>query len=148
MAPSNRQKAQDNYVRCKQLIKVRLAEGTLPFNSEGKVVRSEIYEALGVSRSVMNQNPRVRRFLEATERWARMTKLTLGMPLKESDEAWRASGASDKSTAQLQARNSFLEKKVAALTEEIHELRKAVKSAEWIDKFLDDPSGTQGGLPW
>jgi hypothetical protein len=148
MSPSNQQKGQDYYQQSKRLIKNRLAESTLSFSAEGKVVRSEIYKAINANRNVVRQNPRVKRLLAATERWARMRGLTSPAPLRESDEAWRASGAVDKTAAQLQARNNFLEKKVAALTAEVGELRRAVKRSEWLDKFLAEPNGTQGALPW
>lgn len=145
---SNRQKAQKYYDNCKRFIKNRLAEKTLSFSAEGKVVRSEVYEAINATRGVMNQNPRIKRLLAATERWAQSRGITSANSLQESSEAWRASGASDKSAAQLQARANYLEKQVAALTVENRELRKSVKRAEWIDKFLNDPNSNQGSLPW
>lgn len=145
---SNRQKAQDNYVNCKRLIKASLAEGTLSFSAEGKVIRSEIYEAIKVSRSVMNQNPKIKRLLEATERLAkRKGVVSSASPLKITG-AGRASGKSDPSMVHLQAQLSFLERRVAALTVENRELRKTVKRAEWLDKFLNDSDGRQGAFPW
>lgn len=148
MTLSNRQKAEEYYERCKQFIKKRLENEALSFSSEGKVVRSEICEAINVSRSVMNQNPRIKRLLGATERWARIKGITHGGHFKESNDAWRASGTIDKSVLQMQARLNFLEKQVAALTVENRELRKSSKRAEWIDRFMNDSNGRQGALPW
>jgi hypothetical protein len=148
MTDSNRQKAQDYYENCKRFIKNRLAEKTLSFSAEGKVVRSEIYEAIKATRGVMNQNPRIKRLLVATERWARRRGIVAATALPESSEAWRAPGASDRSMVQMQARLNFYEKQVAALTVENRELKRTVKRAEWLDKFFNDPNSTQGALPW
>jgi hypothetical protein len=148
MTSSNRQKAQEYYESCKRFIKNKLAEGTLSFSAEGKVIRSEVCEAIRASRSVMNQNPRIKRLMSATERWARIKGIIAISPLQKSSEAWRAPGTTDKSLAQMQARINYLEKQVAALTVENRELRQSVKRSEWIDKFLNDPNGRQGALPW
>lgn len=148
MTFSNRQKAQDYYENCKRFIKTRLAEGTLSFSAEGRVVRSEVYAAINASRSVMNQNPRIRRLLAAAERWAHRRGITVARPPAASSEAWRASGAGDRAMAQMQARLDYLERQVAALTTENRELKKVVKRADWIDRLLDDSEGTQGALPW
>jgi len=148
MTASNKQKAQVYYERCKRFIKNGIKERTLSFSFEGKVVRSEVYAAINVSRSVMNQNPRIKRLLRATERWAQKKGLTSAITPQKSDRAWRASGNNDPSIVQMQARLNYLEKQIAALTVENRQLKKAVSRAEWIDKFLNDPEGKQGALPW
>lgn len=147
MTMNNRQKAQEYYEDCKRFLKNRLAEGTVPLSAEGKVVRSEVYMAINASRAVMNQNPRIKRLLGATERLARIKRITVAAPEKSSG-AWRASGSVDPFAAQMQARNNYLEKQIAALTTENRELRRAVKRAEWLDKLINDPEGRQGALPW
>jgi hypothetical protein len=148
MTASNREKAEEYYESCKRLIKNRLAEGTLSFSAEGKVVRSEVYRAINTSRGVMNQNPRIKRLLKAAERLARMKGIVPAASPGKSSRAWRASGSSDPSAVQMQVRLNYLERQVAALTVENRELKKAVKRAEWIDKFIDDSQGRQGALPW
>lgn len=148
MTLSNQQKAQEYYEKCKRLIKRRLADGSLAFSAEGKVVRSEIYNAINASRAVMNQNPRIRRLLGAVERIARMRGLISATNTEKSMSYERASGSSDPRTVQMQVRISHLEKQVVALTAENRELRKTVNRAEWIDRFLSGVGGTQGSLPW
>jgi hypothetical protein len=148
MTSSNRQKAEDYYLACKRFIKTRLSEKTLSFSAEGKIIRSEIYEAINASRGVMNQNPRIKRLLLATERWARMRRIITAMASQNSNKSWRASGAGDTTAMQMQARLNYLEKQVAALTVENYELRRSVKRAEWIDKILSASGSTQGTLPW
>lgn len=147
MTKNNQQKAQEYYESCKRFLKNRLAERTLLFSAEGKVVRSDVYRAINASRAVMSQNPRIKRLIGATERLARLKGITAAAPEKSSG-AWRASGSIDPSVAQMQARNNYLEKQIAALTIENRELRKAVKRAEWLDKLINDPDGRQGALPW
>lgn len=148
MTTSNKQKAQEYYERCKRFIKNGLKEQSLSFSAEGKVVRSEVYGAINVSRAVMNQNPRIKHLLRATERWARMTGTIAAATPQKSDGAWQASGSTDPSLVQMQARLNYLEKQVAALMVENQQLKKAVKRAEWIDNLLNDPEGKQGALPW
>jgi hypothetical protein len=145
---NNRQKAEDYYKRCKQFLKQRMAERNLIFSAEGKVIRSQVYEAINASRAVMNQNPRIKRLLGATERLARMKGLTSAPISKELHRPERAFGGNDPQITKMQARLNYLEKQVAALTVENRELRKAVKRAEWIDKFINDPNSKQGALPW
>jgi hypothetical protein len=112
---SNRQKAQEYYEQCKRLIKSRLAEGTLAFSAEGKVIRSEVYQAINASRAVMNQNLRIRRLLRTTERFARIKGLVSTSTLEKSEGFERVSGKSDPQVMHMQIRNSHLEKQVAAL---------------------------------
>jgi uncharacterized protein YhaN len=148
MLPSNNQKAQEFYETCKKLIKQRLAAGTLAFSAEGKVIRSEIYQAINASRAVMSQNRRIRRLLGATERWARINGV---MPLEQPEKSngfGRVSGNSDPVITQMQARISHLEKLVAALSVENRELKQAVKRSDWLDKFLGDSTSRLGALPW
>lgn len=148
MTFSNQQKAREYYEQCKRVIKGRLANGTLAFSAEGKIVRSEIYSAINSSRAVMNQNPQIRRFLAATERFARMRGLSSASKIEKSVAHGRASGSGDPRLTQMQIRMSYLEKQVAALTVENRELRAAKKRAEWIDKFLSGSGVAQGSLPW
>jgi hypothetical protein len=148
MALSNQQKAKEYYEKCKSLIKKRLADGTLSFSAEGKIVRSEIYQAINVSRAVMSQNPRIRRLLAASERFALARGVVSQAGVERDAYYERASGGSDPRMTQMQIRMSHLEKRVAALTVENAELRKAVKRADWIDRLLSDAGGTQGSLPW
>jgi hypothetical protein len=148
MALSNKQKAAEYYERCKRFIKNKLAEGTLPFSAEGKVVRSELYRAINVNRAVINQNPRIKRLLRATERLARMKGTISATTPSKAGGAGKVSGTNDPYIIQMQARLNFLEKQVAALMVENRELRKAAKRSEWIDNFLNDPDSRQGALPW
>lgn len=148
MPLNNSQKAQEFYKHCKHLIKNKLAEGTLVFSAEGKVVRSEIYQAINSSRGVMNQNPRVKRLLRATERWAKMRGILINSAPERSKDFRQITGSSDPQITQMQVRISYLEKQVAALTIENQELRKVVKRSDWIDKFLTDSENRIGALPW
>lgn len=148
MALSNRQKAEQYYVNCKNYIKNSLAQNTLAFSADGKVVRSELCAAINVSRAVTVQNPRIRRLLAATECWARMNKVLTAAAPPVRRAVGHSGGESDPQVLQLQARVRYMENQVAALTAENAELRKSVRRADWIDRLIDDAQGKQGAMPW
>ena len=98
----------------------------------GRINRSALAAELGISKSVMNQNPKVKALLE------------------EKDKLWFASEALSREAAHeravlhvqnISATNNQLTKRIAELEVVVHQLRKEVAKYKTLEALV------QGGLP-
>jgi Family of unknown function (DUF6262) len=126
-----------NYERLKAYLEDRNTSGTLPWRSDGRLIRHAICQDLGISRSVLLQNPRVKALIEEYESDPRHRE-----NLVVSDN--RAAGQRSPDEIEAQQRAKDLEAKVVKLEEENRYLKKELRRLGYSDLQLPDI----GRLPW